>query len=105
MRSTVLSSHINNLQLLCLRSFPFTAKTVLSAVQKALDVGLVLHNHENRDQKAGNHESEVNVIGREGQLEVAHHRKGPERDSCTDAPHRNVLRREREDNPHAQAYP
>ena len=62
----------------------------------------MLHNHENCHHKARNHQTQVDIVRRERQFQIAHHRKSPESNAGTDAPYRNILGRNREDNPHAK---
>lgn len=63
----------------------------------------MLHDHKNCHDKAGNHQSQVNVIGRERQLEVTHHGKNTESNTGTNATHRHILGRKRKDNPNAKS--
>ena len=62
----------------------------------------MLHNHENRHNKAGNHQSQVDFVWRERQLQVAHHRKSTEGNTSTDASYRDIFGRNRKNNPHAK---
>ena len=63
----------------------------------------MLHNHENRHNKASNHQTQIDIVRRKRQFQVTHHRKNPEGNTSTDAPYRNILGRNRENNPHAKS--
>ncbi len=79
--------------------FSLAAEAVFSAVEEALDVGLVLHDDEHSDNHGENHLAEVNAFKIVFRANIAKHRKYAEKPAPENATDGDIFRGDREDNP------
>jgi len=83
--------------------FPLASKAIFGTVHQALDVATVLYDNENANQGSydGQREGKL-VIHRIRGATVAHDREDNQHNAGANAPHRNILGRNSQNNPHTK---